>query len=71
MVGFSFDVLEPVNNRFGVKKKTSVFWSLKTYKIGYSNITDDINEELRDITNNLSIGNRVDVMLSFHHRRPP
>jgi hypothetical protein len=34
----------------------------KTYKIGNSNITDDINEELRDITNNLSIGNRVDVM---------
>ena len=34
----------------------------KTYKIGNSNITDDINEELRDITNNFSIGNRVDVM---------
>ena len=25
-------------------------------------LTDDINEGLRDITNNLSIGNRVDVM---------
>jgi hypothetical protein len=34
----------------------------KTYKIGNSNITDDINEELQDITNNPSIRNRADVM---------
>ena len=34
----------------------------KTYKIRNSNKTDDINWELRDITNNLSIWNRVDVI---------
>ena len=34
----------------------------KSYKIENEEITDIINEELKDITNNLGIGNRVNVM---------
>ena len=34
----------------------------KTYKLGNENLTDDINDELRNIASNLSIGNRVDTM---------
>ena len=34
----------------------------KSYKISKSNIVHDINEELRDISNHLSIGNRIDIM---------
>ena len=34
----------------------------KSYKISKSNIVHDINEELRDISNHLSIGNRIDRM---------
>ena len=34
----------------------------KSYKIGDNKATDDINEELRDISNHLSIGNRIDIM---------
>jgi hypothetical protein len=34
----------------------------KTYKLGNENVTDDINDELRNIASNLSIGNRVDTM---------
>jgi hypothetical protein len=30
----------------------------KTYKLGNENVTDDINDELRNIASNLSIGNR-------------
>ena len=34
----------------------------KTYKIGNVNMTDNINEELRNITDHYSIGNRIDIM---------
>ena len=34
----------------------------KMYKFVNKNVTDDINDELRNIASNLSIGNRVDTM---------
>ena len=34
----------------------------KTYKLGSNDITDDINSELKQITSNLSIADRVDTM---------
>ena len=34
----------------------------KSYKLGHEGITDDINEELRNISSNLSIGDRIHVM---------
>ena len=34
----------------------------KSYKVGYDGITEDINEELRDISSNLNIGNRIHAM---------
>ena len=34
----------------------------KTYKLGSDDITDDINSELKQITSNLSIADRVDTM---------
>ena len=34
----------------------------KSYKTGTENIIDSINEELKDITSSIGIGNRVDVM---------
>jgi hypothetical protein len=34
----------------------------KTYKLGSDDITDDINVELKKITSNLSIADRVDTM---------
>ena len=34
----------------------------KSYKTTSSKVTDDINSELRDISNHLSIGNRIDIM---------
>ena len=34
----------------------------KTYKIGNVNMTDNINEEFRNITDHYSIGNRIDIM---------
>ena len=33
-----------------------------SYKTSNNNVNDDINEELRDISNHLSVGNRLDVM---------
>ena len=34
----------------------------KTYKVTESDITDDINENLRNISHHHSIGNRIDIM---------
>ena len=34
----------------------------KSYKLGYDGITEDMNKELRDISSNLNIGNRIHVM---------
>jgi hypothetical protein len=34
----------------------------KSFKLGSENITDDINDELKDITSSLNIDNRVEVM---------
>ena len=35
----------------------------KSYKVGYDGITENINEEMRDISSNLNIGNRIHVMV--------
>ena len=46
-----------------VKLTSSItFREVKMYKFGNKNVTDDINDELRNIASNLSIGNRVDTM---------
>ena len=42
----------------------------KSYKLGHEGITDDINEELRNISSNLSIGDRIHVMAETEVKRP-